>query len=626
MSDKFLNLEGLKTLVEKFKEKFAEKPAMDFLLEKIGIHNMRLNVCETKIGTAAYRINNYIPVICNKLPRLGDASTNNPNRNYYLTTIHKCETVSKSEDYSFLPQNHDISNHFRIEDAEMASYMSGKYEFPRTSISVSVPDSDSDLVKSWINSNSSSELQLPSDTLVRRMTNAVIGSIEQYYRDAAHEGLFSRPCRIGCAFRMLDGSHVQASIPTTIFSSMQSPLMIIRNISYAQNTLFTITEIINKPKKVFLKIPNFFKRPEYKNIITHFDIFATDQYSMQIDKGQVDGIYTELYSNEEVKCWSYNRLDEESIRSNIEQDSNFRLIASIPYEEVIAASEIQIPIDDKSLELFNKFESYDPKYTYNPEGRNFLSISVVAPPSLKKFLGSNYSSIGPNDYHLDVYGILDMKGISRAESQLVSVKSEGLAINGLGLDNRGVTLKKDVNYKPQLFESIILSVEAIASSDRCSSFKLDKGVVNAKVYGGYIHWIVNTPCSPIWNFQKIAKPDKWLVRMVVKNWASLCHSNKQPFDLSSFGIGRKYKLMVQKRKTVKKIREDGTFYKKHIWSNATATDDCCGVYRCRIIEVKGGFPSGRRFYFKKDNCSDWVYFSRTQHLNKTKMLMFNILG
>ena len=85
---------------------------------------------------------------------------------------------------------------FSLEPTTLQGYEYSRYSHPTVAINVTVPEGDRQLAASWLGSSSSSSV-LPSDTVIRRMTTSVMGSLVNYYGATISRSLFTRPFRIG---------------------------------------------------------------------------------------------------------------------------------------------------------------------------------------------------------------------------------------------------------------------------------------------------------------------------------------------------------------------------------------------------------------------------------------------
>lgn len=272
---------------------------------------------------------------------------------------------SADPDYSLLPIP-DIS--FQLIPVMLEGYMSGRYEYPVTSVGFSFPEADLQRVKSWFESGvSTAGLPAASDTLLKHMTQSVTSAITSYYSYAARRGLFTRPCRIGWSFRLKNGAHVRVSDIMRLLPALRAPMLRVVEHTIASNTLDTVTEIINTPCRLTVNIAAFNIPEELSGLVTHIDIYATKQFSMLTGSETVAGIYTDTQYGTLARYWSYPRESENYTLSNIDADSNFRLLASLPIEEASCGIDaLSLPYATTTLEPWNDLEKYEPE----TEGKN----------------------------------------------------------------------------------------------------------------------------------------------------------------------------------------------------------------------------------------------------------------
>jgi len=71
-----------------------------------------------------------------------------------------------------------------------------------------------------------------------------------------------------------------------------------------------------------------------RNRITAIDIYATKQAGMYPEDGEVAGIRSMTVDGTPRRCWYYDRYTEEDINTQVMSDSDFRLIGSVPADEI----------------------------------------------------------------------------------------------------------------------------------------------------------------------------------------------------------------------------------------------------------------------------------------------------
>jgi hypothetical protein len=256
---------------------------------------------------------------------------------------------------------------FTLAPGELTAYESSRYSHPVASVNVSVPDADLPLVNSWFG-NTSSGVSSASDTLIKRMTDAVTGCIETYLTAAARASLFTAPFRVGYALRIADGTHVCRSTPRLLCPNPMAPLMLIRERKLSDNMLQTLTEIVNVPSALSASLPAFSLPQGAEGLVTHLDFYATRQTALLTGDETVAGVRTYAYFGENVPCWHYPRLAEDLVKEAATADSSFRVIASVPIAEAVKGlGGITLPLDMKNLDNWSDFPALDSEPTTKPD-------------------------------------------------------------------------------------------------------------------------------------------------------------------------------------------------------------------------------------------------------------------
>lgn len=249
---------------------------------------------------------------------------------------------------------------FELYPSTLPEYDYSRYANPATPISVNIPDPDLPIVTAWLG-QTTSEAQTPSDTLVKRMTDAVIPRIKDFFTTAARNSLFTRPFRIGYALRLADGTHACATRPVTIFPNSRAPIMIVREPQLTDSVLSTVTEIVNTAYCLRMSLPPFDIPDPYSSLATHLDIYATRQCDTLDGDETASAIRTYSVYGENVPCWHYSRLTEDLIREKADTDNSFRIIGSLPVEDATSGlKDIRLPLNFKNLDDWDVYPSIKP--------------------------------------------------------------------------------------------------------------------------------------------------------------------------------------------------------------------------------------------------------------------------
>lgn len=259
---------------------------------------------------------------------------------------------------------------FSLEAVDLEDYSSSQLQFPSTAINVTVPDDDKSTVTSWFGNPTGN--QSVSDTLVRRMTSAVTGAIETLQNDAAREGLFTRPFRLGYALLTADGKLIHGSTPVTLFPNEQAPVMAIREVSLSANQLNTRTEIRNRTCRLSATIPAFSIPPEIRSRVTHLVFYATQQCEFLTGDEQVTAVRTYVIDNHNCPGWYYPRMSADLVRARAERATGFRIIGRVDISEAEAGvGYLALPAPGTDLTDWNSFPKAenvpDPANSDNPD-------------------------------------------------------------------------------------------------------------------------------------------------------------------------------------------------------------------------------------------------------------------
>lgn len=249
---------------------------------------------------------------------------------------------------------------FELLPSALPEYDYSRYANPATPISVNIPETDLPIVAAWLG-QTTSEAQTPGDTLVKRMTNAVISRIRDFFTTAARNSLFTRPFRIGYALRLADGTHTCATRPVIILPNSRAPIMIVREPQLTDSVLSTVTEIVNTAYCLRMSLPSFDIPDPYSSLATHLDIYATRQCDTLDGDETVSAIRTYSVYGENVPCWHYSRLTEDLVREKAEADNSFRIIGSLPVEDATSGlKDIRLPLNFKNLDDWDIYPSIKP--------------------------------------------------------------------------------------------------------------------------------------------------------------------------------------------------------------------------------------------------------------------------
>lgn len=239
--------------------------------------------------------------------------------------------------------------------ASIPQYTYSRYPNPTAPLNVSVPDDDRQVVAAWLGNTATTPVA-PSDTLVKRMTQAVHSVMDTYFSDAARLNLFTSPFRIALALRLADGSHKAISTPALVSPNTMAPLMVIHEAETAGSILKTQTEIVNSPMKLTVTVPAIELPEELVVQATHLDIIATRQTPLTDSKESVTAIRSYYVRGVAQPCWHYARIAEDIIRAAALSDNDFRVLASLPVSGATAGgTSVSLPDGDTPLSDWASF-------------------------------------------------------------------------------------------------------------------------------------------------------------------------------------------------------------------------------------------------------------------------------
>lgn len=110
------------------------------------------------------------------------------------------------------------------------------------------------------------------------ISNAVIGGLNKYMADITAENLFLQPFFVRYAYRLFDGSNTMASAPILLIPNSSSPLIKLDTLGNTNNTLKCTNSIFYTPASLVYRIlSDTTCLSDWKDIITHIDIFVTPQ-------------------------------------------------------------------------------------------------------------------------------------------------------------------------------------------------------------------------------------------------------------------------------------------------------------------------------------------------------------
>lgn len=255
------------------------------------------------------------------------------------------EKIESSSEENSLPPLASLCS-ISFEPAEVADHQYSRYSHPCIKTKVEVPSSDLDRVRIWFGMPTESETSAPqaSDTLLKRITNNLFSTLNLFEQTCSTQGIFIYPFKIILAWKMSDGSRIQASAEEEFYPSLQAPHLIIHEPNLTETTLSTITEINLTPQRAKITIPPLTPPAEKSEETEALEIIMTPQYPMRDGTETIEGVRSSYLTDDGMpaRIWNYQRLEINTVRSNLHAISNYRIALSIPAASVKAGVEIDL--------------------------------------------------------------------------------------------------------------------------------------------------------------------------------------------------------------------------------------------------------------------------------------------
>ncbi|MGN0237183.1 MAG: hypothetical protein ACI4AK_03745 [Lepagella sp.] len=248
---------------------------------------------------------------------------------------------------------------FSMYPSQLEGYIFSRYSHPAMLTSCVIPDDDLPLVLSWF--GGAPVTCVASDTLVKRLTNSVIGKLQDFIADSAAASLILGSCRIGCAIRLNDGTYCSVSTPVYLAPNTMAPLLAIREYALSGTSLQTIVEMICTPVKVTAQIPAFELPASVASRAEAIVFYATRQGDLLTGDETVEGVTTSDIYGETTRCWQYDRLSPDVIRASVMADSDLRIIGEVDIEQASAGiASLQLPVTPGALSTWKLLPKFDP--------------------------------------------------------------------------------------------------------------------------------------------------------------------------------------------------------------------------------------------------------------------------
>ena len=246
---------------------------------------------------------------------------------------------------------------FGMVKAKLDEWTSDVSGYPRGAVRFRFPEADRERVSAWMTGDFGNVSEPASDTLLKNVTAAVQGLLNQYIAAASGHNLFTSPFKVGWALRKKDGTREMTQPLTLMQINPQSPAFPIANFSVGQEEAQTLTDIINNPCSLQITASAL---PADWGDVAHVDIVATPQASLLPQDMQVTGVTTVMVGDKRRRAYHYNRLDETEVLGTASIQNDLRIIASIPVADIADGQPSSVQLIPGALgnwKLLDKFST-----------------------------------------------------------------------------------------------------------------------------------------------------------------------------------------------------------------------------------------------------------------------------
>ena len=224
---------------------------------------------------------------------------------------------------------------------------------PEVEIAFSFPADDRPRVEAWF-SGDFSHVTLPeSATLHKNMTSAVHAALGNYFSNASSRNLFTSPFMIGWRYRLADGSTRQPEPPRLLIPNAEAPLLPVTEWHLLENAVSTRAQVGNAPSRLRYSLPPVDDASPWRGVISSVEFFITRPTPLYDSKGDVSGVKSVMMEGERRRVWQYASYDAESVQAAARADTDFRVIAVLPFAQVAAgAADEPLPVEAGALIRF----------------------------------------------------------------------------------------------------------------------------------------------------------------------------------------------------------------------------------------------------------------------------------
>lgn len=223
------------------------------------------------------------------------------------------------------------------------------------SVDFAFPADDYRRVLAWFTGDFSHVTLPESATLKKNMTAAVKDALDSYISAAYAKNLFISPFMIGWRYRLFDGSIVSPDQPMLISPAEDVLRLIINSYNIYEKALHTAVTFSLSPVRLLFSLPAPANAEAFLDIITDVEFYICRPADIYPDDFSVSGIRSVTVEGVRERVWYYSANDVEGMKASVSADSNYRLIATIPFSEIATgqyASPSPLPIEAGALTKF----------------------------------------------------------------------------------------------------------------------------------------------------------------------------------------------------------------------------------------------------------------------------------
>lgn len=220
-------------------------------------------------------------------------------------------------------------------EINVPGFTSPRFKYPVISVDTTFSDSEEPGVRSWFAINPPTPTVSPSDSFIKRFSANIFAELDRLYATAQRNRQMLLPLRVGIALRRADGSHIyDSALIQSVIVNSQSPVIALREVEISGNIISTFCEVCMPGYEINLSVHPYSPPSLYADA-THIDIFTTLPYNMRAGNELILGVRTTTLPDAEVvRALIYSRREQDLVRDHVDNDTNFRIVKSIPIADI----------------------------------------------------------------------------------------------------------------------------------------------------------------------------------------------------------------------------------------------------------------------------------------------------